>query len=112
LADGEWEVGSLGNVLSSPDGRCYPSPYSYCDVTDRIKFSGPESIIGRSAVLHKNKDIGADTNPILANHPDFMADPMACGTIGTDIFNPEMNLLPVGATAKTGGACADEVDTN
>lgn len=76
------EVGTLLYALANPTGQCTASPYEYCDPAGRIKFSGPESIIGRSVTMRKEHDRGA------AYTPDENENPMSCGTIGTEIFNP------------------------
>ena len=93
--------GHLKPVQSLPDsegGQCGAAPYAFCSPPGKIKFTGEDSIIGRSVTLRKNHNIDGDA--INAEKP-----PMACGTIGTDIFNPDMNVRTSDAQDSSGGAC-------
>lgn len=87
-------AGALKNVKNNVDeddrGHCFPSYYSYCMEQGRITFSGPESIIGRSVIIFKNPDEGAGTET---------DNPIACGTIGTDVYDMvNIDLKPADAT--------------
>lgn len=70
--------GDMGNVLVSPvNGNIITQI-----VSDKLKLFGPESIIGRSVVLHeKVDDLGVGNTPASKTTGD--AGPkIACGTIG------------------------------
>ena len=87
------------NAGESPEGRCFPNSYSYCSPYGKFKLSGPESIIGRSVIVLNEKDAGN------SGGSEF-ADPIACGTIGIDIFDvSNIDLLPANVNDETGNPC-------
>lgn len=77
------------------------TPYAHCSPPGEIKFTGTDSILGRSVVLHKESDRGAGYSTSAEK------DAMACGTITTFDFNPMKNLIPYDAKDSDGDACSD-----
>jgi len=51
IIDIERHVGDLGNIIVDENGKCMVSL-----VDNQIKIAGPYSIIGRSIIIHENKD--------------------------------------------------------
>lgn len=94
----------LPPIVSSNLGQCFPSPYAFCSPPGKIKFSGPDSIIGRSVSLRRNNsETGLPETTEQAQ--------AACGTIGTDIFNPDMNVRLASTTDDgIGGSTCDPVE--
>lgn len=70
--------GDLGNVIVSPvNGRIFTQI-----VTQKLQLAGPESIIGRSVVLHEQlDDEGRGTSP-MSPKTGNAGPKIACGTIG------------------------------
>lgn len=69
-------VGDLGNIYSSKCGNCF---FSFVDPL--IKLRGPHNILGRSIIIHKDKD-----DEGLGGHKDSKntgnaGERMACGII-------------------------------
>ena len=100
----ELKAGILKDVPSgsgtSEEGQCVKNTYSYCKPLGELKFSGPESIIGRSVWFNKKEDPGNG-----AAHDD---EPLACGTIGTAIYDVREDYnfyLPSGADDEDGNLC-------
>ena len=79
-----------------------PTTYAYCSPPGVIEFTGKNSILDRSVVLHKS----SMDNPN-ADESVYEADSMACGTITTEIFNPKKNLIPFNAKDSDGNTCSD-----
>jgi Cu-Zn family superoxide dismutase len=69
--NGQRHVGDLGNIVAQPDGRAH-----YERVDKAVSLEGPDTIIGRSVIIHAGED-------------DFKSQPtgnagsrLACGVIG------------------------------
>lgn len=69
-------VGDLGNLYSSECGNCY---FSFNDPL--IKLRGPTNILGRSVVIHKNKDDEGLGNFKDSKTTGHSGERIACGII-------------------------------
>ena len=73
----ERHVGDLGNVIADENGIVLFS------ISDHlIKLSGPNSVIGRSFVVHSNKDDLGDGGHELSKTTGNAGGRLACGVIG------------------------------
>lgn len=76
-ADEERHVGDLGNVLADADGK------ATVDITDRlISLSGPNSIVGRSLVVHADVDDLGRGGHEFSKTTGNAGGRLACGVIG------------------------------
>jgi Cu-Zn family superoxide dismutase len=65
-------MGDMGNLEADESGKAH---LEYVDAT--LQLNGPDSILGRSLIIHKNEDD-------LKTQPTGNAGPrVACGVIGT-----------------------------
>ncbi|RGB31745.1 superoxide dismutase [Rhizophagus diaphanus] len=75
--DDDRHVGDLGNVTAGPDGKVATKI-----TDDQIKLSGPNSVIGRTIVIHADVDDLGKGGHELSLKTGNAGDRLACGVIG------------------------------
>jgi Cu-Zn family superoxide dismutase len=78
--DAKRHVGDLGNIKADESGKA-----TYKRVDKMITLSGPNSVIGRSVIVHAKPDDFKTQQP-----PGNAGDRIGCGTIG--IADPKMQM--------------------
>jgi superoxide dismutase, Cu-Zn family len=78
--DAKRHVGDLGNIKADESGKA-----TYKRVDKMVALSGPNSVIGRSVIVHAKPDDFKTQQP-----PGNAGDRIGCGTIG--IADPKMQM--------------------